>query len=207
MAQQFCCITFATAKSMRRFRRQTLRGHTTQSRRCAVTLASRNSLHGCPNARRDFSQKYQENGAHVEAYQGALSHFVLCCSYEVRGKAMTLEYTEFPDDKVVEIRLDGRITREDYDGCIDKLQSFIDTHGTVKLIEIIDSFTGFDPSTIWEGIKFDFRNIKHISHVAVVSDIGWISPASKAAGALISTQLRTFDMEHLDQARTWVRTV
>lgn len=120
---------------------------------------------------------------------------------------MTLEYAEFAQDKVVELRLDGRVTREEYDGCINKLQDFIDTNGTVKLVEIVDSFTGFDPSTIWEGIKFDFRNIKHISHVAVVSDIGWISPASKAAGALISTQLRTFDMEHLEEARTWVRNV
>ena len=120
---------------------------------------------------------------------------------------MTLDYTEFPDDKVVEVRLDGRITRTEYDGCIDKLQDFIDTHGTVKRVEIIASFTGFDPSTIWEGIKFDFRNITHISHVAVVSDIGWISPASKAAGALVSTQLRRFGMDHLEEARTWVRSV
>ena len=120
---------------------------------------------------------------------------------------MTLSYTEYPEDQVVEVRLDGRVTRVDYDGCIDKLQDFIDAHGTIKMVEIIDSFTGFDPSTIWEGLKFDFRNIKHISHVAVVSDIGWISPASKAAGALVSTQLRTFDMAHLDAARDWVRSV
>jgi hypothetical protein len=120
---------------------------------------------------------------------------------------MTLSYEEHAEDKIVEIRLDGRVTREDYDACVGRMQTFIDTHGTVKLVEIIDRFSGFDPSTIWEGIKFDFRNIRHISHVAVVSDIGWISPMSKAAGALISTQLRTFDMAHLDDARAWVRSV
>lgn len=118
---------------------------------------------------------------------------------------MTLGYTEYADDIVVEVRLDGRINRDEYDACIEKLQDFIDAHGTIRMVEIIDSFTGFDPSTLWEGLKFDFRNIKHISHVAVVSDIGWISPASKAAGALISTQLRTFDTAHLGAAREWVR--
>ncbi len=118
-----------------------------------------------------------------------------------------LTYAEYPEDKVIELCLEGRVTREDYNACVGQLQDFIDAHGTVKMGEITDSFTGFDPSTIWDRIKFDFRNIKHISHVAVVSDIGWISPASKAAGARISTQLRMFDMDHPQEARDWVRTV
>ncbi|MFY9210127.1 MAG: STAS/SEC14 domain-containing protein [Aestuariivita sp.] len=118
---------------------------------------------------------------------------------------MTMTYAEYPEDALVEIRLDGRVTREDYEACIDKMQSFIDTHGTVKMVEIIDSFSGFDPSVIWDGMKFDMRNIKHFSHVAVVSDLGWVSPAAKAAGAFISTKLRMFDLAHLEDARAWLR--
>lgn len=118
---------------------------------------------------------------------------------------MTMTYIEHPDDAIVEIRLDGRVTREDYDAIIDKLQAFIDAQGTIKLIEIVDSFTGFDPSTIWSGLKFDIRNIRHVSHVAVVSDIGWMGPAAKAAGAVITSDVRTFDMDELDEAWAWLR--
>lgn len=118
---------------------------------------------------------------------------------------MSLTYTEYPDDAIVEIRVEGHLTREDYDAVIEPLQDFIDAHGTIKLIEIIDSFTGFDPSTVWAGMKFDFRNIRHVSHVAVVSDIGWMGPVAKAAGAVISSDVRTFDMDELDAARAWVR--
>lgn len=118
---------------------------------------------------------------------------------------MSLIYSEDAESKVMEIRLDGRVTRADFDAIADKVQAFIDAYQPVRMVEIIDSFEGFDPSVLWPGIKFDIRNIRHISHVAVVSDLGWISPLSKAAGAVISTRLRTFDMAHLDEARDWVR--
>lgn len=39
---------------------------------------------------------------------------------------------------------------------------------------------------------------------AVVSDIGWISPISKAAGAFMSTKLRTFILNDLNKAREWL---
>jgi hypothetical protein len=119
---------------------------------------------------------------------------------------MTVTYVEDADAKTVELTVSGRITREDFDAIVAPMQAFIDTHGSIRMVEVVESMGGFDPSVIWEGIQFDFRNIRHISHVAVVSDIGWISPMSKAAGALIATKLRTFAMSEVDEARVWART-
>jgi hypothetical protein len=118
---------------------------------------------------------------------------------------MTVTYIEDADAKTVELTVSGRITREDFDAVIAPMQAFIDAHGSIRLVEVVESMGGFDPSVIWEGIQFDIRNIRHISHVAIVSDIGWISPLSKAAGALMSTKLRTFAMAELGEARAWVR--
>lgn len=117
---------------------------------------------------------------------------------------MTIQYSENPETKTVEITVADKITHEDYDAVVERMQAFIDTHGTVKLIEVIETFKGFDPSVIWPGIKFDIKNLRHISHVAVVSDIGWIGPLSKAAGAVLTTKLRTFDIAELDAARDWI---
>ncbi len=102
--------------------------------------------------------------------------------------------------------MSGKISREDYDTAVAPMQAFIDRHGTVKFIEVVESFKGFDPSILWPGLKFDWQNIQHISHVAVVTDIGWMGPMSKAAGALISTKLRVFDMDDLNAARDWIAT-
>lgn len=118
---------------------------------------------------------------------------------------MPLIYAEDDNTKTATITVSGHITREDYDKALAPMQAFIDKHGTVNFIEVIESFTGFDPSIIWPGLKFDIANIKHIRRVAVVSDIGWISPLTKAAGHFISTKLRMFDLAELEEARDWVK--
>lgn len=118
---------------------------------------------------------------------------------------MTLLYKEYPEAKTVEIHVDGKVSHEEFDTVIADMDAFIQTHGTVKLLESVASFkVGMDVSMFWEGLKFDMKNIRHISHCAVVSDIGWISPLSKAAGAFMSTKLRTFNMDDIGAARVWL---
>ncbi|WP_135501047.1 STAS/SEC14 domain-containing protein [Roseovarius aestuariivivens] len=118
---------------------------------------------------------------------------------------MPTTYHEDDSTGTAEITVSGRVTQDDFDAIASPLQDFIDRHGTIRLIEVIESLTGFDASMIWSGLKFDIRNIPHISHVAVVTDIGWLSPVSRAAGAVISCKLRTFPMADLDAARDWIR--
>ena len=122
-----------------------------------------------------------------------------------KGDAMTIEYREDDATRTAEILVSGKITVEDYIAAVEPMQAFIDRHGTVKFIEIIESFSGVDSLVLWPGIKFDWKNISKISHVAVVSDLGWVGPMSKAAGALISSDVRFFEMDDLEAARAWVK--
>lgn len=117
---------------------------------------------------------------------------------------MALDYVEYPEAATIEITVVGHIDKEDYEAVIGPMQAFIDSHDSVRMIEVVKSFRGFDPSVLLPGIQFDFRNLSRISHVAVVSDIGWFSPVVKAAGALMSTQLRLFHLDELETARDWV---
>ncbi len=119
---------------------------------------------------------------------------------------MTISYVEYPDTKTVEIHVDGKVAREEFDTVIADMDRFIQSYGKIKLLESVTTFkVGMDMYMLWEGMKFDLKNIRHISHCAVVSDIGWISPFSKAAGAFIATKLRTFTMGEIDLARAWLK--
>ncbi len=121
---------------------------------------------------------------------------------------MTTIYKEDPEHKIVEFIIDGKVTQEDFNYIAGELDNFIEKHGRIKLLEEIRKLEGFDASMVWEGIKFDIKNLKHIrhiSHCAVVSDIGWLSPISKAAGAFISCKIRTFTLDQLDEARAWLQ--
>jgi len=117
---------------------------------------------------------------------------------------MPVVYKEDAVSKTIELVVNGKVTQQDWEDVVPKFEKFLDQHGTIRLIEIIESLKGFDPVLIWEGIKLDIKVIPKISHCAVVSDIGWISPVSKAAGMFMPTKMRTFDLAQVDDARAWI---
>lgn len=118
---------------------------------------------------------------------------------------MPLTYREDDANKLIELDVRGKITKEDYDAIVPKVKAFIDKHGTIRMLEVVEDFEGFETSVLWPGIKFDIQHLKYISLVAVVSDTGWIGALAKAAGSFMSTKLRTFELDHLDDARAWLR--
>ena len=119
---------------------------------------------------------------------------------------MACIYTEDSTDPVVEIRVIGRVTQHDMDEILPKLEAAIDRHGTIRLIEVLESFEGFDPTTILDGIKFDVNHLTDVTHAAVVSDIPWIGMMTRAASMVLPVSIRVFSMNELDTARDWART-
>lgn len=117
---------------------------------------------------------------------------------------MTATYKTHPEAGIFELTVSGKITGEDFDALTGPLDAFVKTHGKIKLLEIVKDFKGFDPMLMWRGAKYDISILPHITHCAVVSDMGWISPLTKAAGTFMSTKLRTFDMAGEEDARAWL---
>ncbi len=118
---------------------------------------------------------------------------------------MATQYKEYPNYKLVELIVDGKVTQEDFDRISGQMETFIATHGKIKILEDIRKFSGFDPSVFWDGLKFDIKHLKDISHCAVVSDMGWIGPFAKAFGTLITCKIRTFPREQIEEARQWLK--
>lgn len=117
---------------------------------------------------------------------------------------MPVKYAEIPEKKRVEFVMNGHLSKADYDSVVAPLQNFIDAHGKIQMIEVIESFTGFDPAVLMPGMQFDIQNIKHISHVALVTDIGWMSPIAQATSTLLPTKIRSFALGDLKAARAWL---
>ena len=119
---------------------------------------------------------------------------------------MACIYTEHATQPVVEIRVVGHVTQHDMDEILPKLEAFIDRHGTIRIVEVIESFEGFDPTTVLDGLKFDLNHLTDVTHAAVVSDIGWIGVMTRAASMVMPVTIRVFTMDELDEAREWART-
>lgn len=116
---------------------------------------------------------------------------------------MACIYKEHDTAPVVVIRVIGRVTQHDMDEMMPKLEAFISRHGKVRIVEIIESFEGFDPTTVFDGLKFDYMHMSDVTHAAVVSDVAWIGMMTRAASLVVPVTVRTFTMDQLEQARAW----
>lgn len=116
---------------------------------------------------------------------------------------MACLYSEHDTLPVAEIRVLGRVTQHDMDEILPKFEDFIARHGTIRIVEVVERFDGFDPTTILDGLKFDLNHLRDVTHAAVVSDIGWIGVMTRAAAMMMPVAVRMFTMDQIDEARAW----
>lgn len=117
---------------------------------------------------------------------------------------MSATYKEYPEKKLVEIGVHGKITNEDFDRIAGQMHDFIKEHGKVKILEVISDFDGFDWEVLGKGIKFDIEHLKDFSHCAVVTDSGWIGPFTRMISPFFHVQIKTFSMDDLQEAEDWI---
>lgn len=118
---------------------------------------------------------------------------------------MSCIYTEHASEPIIEIRVLSGVTQNDMDHILPQVEAFIEKHGSIRMVEIVEKMERFDPSVILDGLKFDLKHLSHVSHVAVVTDNGWIGFMTQAASMVMPLTIRVFPMDALDQARDWVQ--
>jgi len=116
---------------------------------------------------------------------------------------MTITLSEHPEEGFIEIGVTGRVTEADMNAALPQIERFIETHGTIRIVEVIAGFEGFDLAAVRPGIAFDLGHLRQISHAAVVCDRGWMGPVSRLVGTILPVTVRTFASHDRDAARAW----
>ncbi|WP_066589675.1 STAS/SEC14 domain-containing protein [Sphingomonas pruni] len=116
-----------------------------------------------------------------------------------------LNYTVDEATGVIDLIVDGAITRADYEALIPVLDAQIAKYGKLRVVETVRELGPIDPSLWWEDLKWVIQHRKAIGRAAVVTDHGWIGPITRAAAALFSGEMRVFPESQGEAARTWVR--
>jgi hypothetical protein len=117
---------------------------------------------------------------------------------------MPVTYTADSRDRVAELTVSGRITHADFQQVMPKLEAEL-ARGPLSLVEVIDSFDGFDARTLWDGMKFDLAHWSEFRRVALVTDMTWFSPFTRMADTLTHLQIKEFKRDQLAEARAWAR--
>jgi len=115
-----------------------------------------------------------------------------------------LSYKEYDNAQAVEILLKGRVSTEEFDGVASKLEAFIDRHGQVRVLEIIQDFEGMDAVAFWHDIKFSLRHLKDFSRMAVVCNPDTHHLWSSLVAPFMSCSVEQFGPGEEDAARDWL---
>jgi SpoIIAA-like len=116
-----------------------------------------------------------------------------------------IEYREDAGSDLVEIVVDGRVGKAEFDDIAARLEAAIARHGKLRVLEEVRSFGGIEPRAFWADLKFGLRHLNDFSRCAVVGDKRWLELLTKGAGKLIACELRHFPPEQVEAARAWLR--
>ncbi len=117
---------------------------------------------------------------------------------------MPMAYAEFPERRTIELTVRGALCRGDYTSIMMPMAGFIESQGRIQVIEIIDSFAGFEEQIVTEPGPEDGGLLAQIDRVAIVSDIGWYCPIISAAPSTLGIRMKSFKRVELEEARRWV---
>lgn len=117
---------------------------------------------------------------------------------------MPIQFKICPTTGCVVNTYQGYLSREDYDAVFAFTEEVISKVGQVNMIDIVESYAGFDDTILNDLSPSDFEPCRNIKRMAVVSDIGWFCPVMAKAPADISIESRSFTLAELDKARKWV---
>ncbi|HEY2660700.1 MAG TPA: STAS/SEC14 domain-containing protein [Caulobacteraceae bacterium] len=115
-----------------------------------------------------------------------------------------INYSTQPGSPVVEITAEGTITNRELEDAIKGLQAEFDQNGKTRVIEIIQHFTGIEPSAIWTDIRLGVPLAEKIDRVAVVADQKWIRYLAELGHLFTRAELKVFPPAGLEQARAWI---
>lgn len=116
-----------------------------------------------------------------------------------------IEYHQDPATNIIELVVDGKLSRAELDEIAQKLETAIEQHGKVRLLEDVRGFGGIEPSALWENIRFSLRHLSDFSRVAVVGDTTWVEWLTRAAKPLVRGEVRYFERARIEEARRWLR--
>ena len=118
-----------------------------------------------------------------------------------------IDLIPIPSDKVVGLRISGRIEKADMEKTIKAIEEKLLAHKKISIYAEIESFEGVSFAALVEDIKFGFPHLKDFEKKAVVSEKQWIEKLATVGDKVFpSIEVRHFSFDQKDEALKWVQT-
>ena len=104
------------------------------------------------------------------------------------------------------IRATGKLSHEDYQRFLPKLEEQLNELGKVSVLFELDNFSGWELEAAKDDFKFGMKHIADFERIALVGDKAWEKWMTLIAKPFLSSgTVRYFNREELQQAWDWLR--
>jgi hypothetical protein len=117
---------------------------------------------------------------------------------------MTTHVDEKIYGNVMEVHLNGTLTKEDYARFVPDTEALISEHDKIRLLVILDDFHGWDAGALWEDIKWDAKHFNHVERIAIVGETKWEKWMTGFCKPFTTAKVRYFDQGEIVAARSWL---
>ena len=117
---------------------------------------------------------------------------------------MSVELNQSDGGKILEIKISGKLVKEDYERFMPELDRLIDQFGKIRLLVEMQDFHGWSAGALWEDIKLDWKHYSDIERVAFVGDKRWQKGMSIFCKPFTTAKIRYFELSDLASALEWI---
>ena len=103
------------------------------------------------------------------------------------------------------IKVDGKLTQNDYDLLIPYIDRLRQEVGLVGVLCDMTECNGMDSQALWTDLARQFQQFHEVIRIAVVGDRHWMECGTKVFNPLLTTRVKYFSPDQLDTAWTWVK--
>ena len=111
-----------------------------------------------------------------------------------------------PVDNVLWVKVNGKLTKEEYAELVPSWEQMIARHGKLRLLfQMEPGFTGWEAAAAWDDLKFSLSHRNELERVALVGAKKWHEYVAKLGSLLVNSQVRFFEESEIEEAQRWLR--
>lgn len=106
---------------------------------------------------------------------------------------------------LIEVKVSGKLTQEDYDKLIPAWQRVIASQGKMRLLLVMEDFHGWDLGAAWDDLRFGVTHASKVERIGLVGEQAWQKWLIKIGKVFSPDTVKYFDVSERDAAERWVR--
>ncbi len=107
-------------------------------------------------------------------------------------------------ERSIHLKPAGTIHAVDYDVIRPAVESFIQKHGSVRILFDCEDFEGWTPAAMWEDLKLATHHASDLDRIAFVVDTRWQAALATACRVFVRAEVKSFDRDRLSDAIDWI---